>query len=326
MTLVLLAFKQEDYVEAAARAAFAQTYQPLEIILSDDCSPDGTFARLQELVAAYRGPHRVRLNRNESNLHIGAHIQKVAELSSGELIVVNAGDDLSEPHRVERLVAAWLAGSPRPDLLHSDARSLSPDGVLGEVMKPSALLRTNPTPLQLAAGGEGVMGATQAWSRTLFERFPPLGRDIHCEDRILPFRAALGGGIAYVAEPLVQYRTGGISADFLSNGPREALWGSGLKVQRWLRDGFAQMQRDLDARPDLTVNPALRDLLARQEARHAAPLALASVPYGKRFRCAAKVLRNRELSWRDRLRPALMYLAPPLWSLQLEAKRRLGRL
>lgn len=193
-------------------------------------------------------------------------------------------------------------------------------------MKPVALLRTNPNARQLATSGEGVIGATQAWSRALFDRFPPLEPHIHCEDSILPFRAALGHGIGYVAEPLLRYRTDGISADFLAQNAREALWGSGLKVHRWLRDGFAQMQRDLDARPDLIVAPGLRDLLARQEARHAAPLDLAGAPYIKRVARAARLMRNANLGWKDRLRPAFMYLAPVLWSLQLEAKRRLGRL
>lgn len=326
VTLAVLAFNQQEYIEVSIRAALAQTYSPLEILFSDDCSTDESFARIEALAAGYSGPHAIRLNRNPDNLHIGAHIQRIADLAGGELIVINAGDDVSEPGRVERLVVAWMSANPRPDLLHSDTRRLSPEGELGAVMKPAELLRANPSALELALSGEGVIGATQAWSRALFDRFPPLGGHIHCEDRILPFRAALGGGIAYVPEPLVRYRTGGISADFLAGSAREVLWGSGLKVHRWLRDGFAQMQRDLAARPDLPADNNLSRVLAEQEALHAAPLELAQAPYPQRWRVAGKVLRDSRLSFRDRLRPAIMYLAPALYSLQLEARRRLGRL
>lgn len=326
VTLALLGYAQEDLIEEAILAAFAQTYSPLEIILSDDCSPDGTFAKMEQLAGEYSGPHRVRLNRNPANLHIGAHIQKVAELSNGELIVVNAGDDVSEHHRVERLVDEWLSLSPRPDLLHSDVRRLSLDGELGIVEKPAAVLRFNPSATALARSGDGVMGATQAWSRTLFEQFPPLERHIHCEDRILPFRAALGGGIRYIQEPLLRYRTGGVSADFMAATAHDALWGSGLKVHRWLRDGFAQMRRDIASRPDLAIDPALPAILAEQEARHAAPLALAAAPAKERWKIAAALLRSSKLPLRDRVRPAFMYLLPALWTLQLKAKQRLGRL
>lgn len=324
VTLVVLGFNQERFIDKAIEGALAQTYSPLQILLSDDQSTDDTFSRMQAAAATYAGPHRIVLNRNAVNLHIGAHIQRAAELSEGELIVVNAGDDMSEPNRVERLVATWLSSEPRPGLLHTASRRLSPEGELGSVIEPPFLLRTNPSPLQLAEAGEGVVGATQAWHRSLFDRFPPLGQHIHCEDRILPFRAALSGGIAYLPEPLVRYRTGGISADFIAGTARDVLWGSGLKVHRWLRDGFAQMQRDLDARPDLAVGPDLPRILAEQEARHAAPLTLAAAPYAKRWFKAAALLADGQLTLRDRVRPAFMYLAPAVWSLQLEAKRRLG--
>ena len=325
-TLLVIAYNQQNFIDEAVRAAFAQTYAPLEILLSDDCSTDHTFARMEALASAYRGPHRVRLNRNPANLHIGAHIQKTAEMAGGELIVVNAGDDVSEPNRVARLVEEWMSFTPRPDLLHSDVRRLTPEGDLGAIVKPSSLLRTDPSPKALALSGEGVMGATQAWSRSLFEAFPPLEPHIHCEDRILPFRAALGGGIHYVEEPLLRYRTGGVSEDFMATTAHDALWGSGLKVHRWLRDGFAQMQRDLAARPDLATDPTLPAILAEQEARHAAPLALAGVPFAKRWKVAATLLGDTRLPLRDRVRPTFQYLLPMLWSLQLKAKQRLGRL
>ena len=38
VTFALFAYNQERYVREAVEGAFAQTYQPLEIILSDDCS------------------------------------------------------------------------------------------------------------------------------------------------------------------------------------------------------------------------------------------------------------------------------------------------
>ena len=56
ISFVLLAYKQEKYIREAVEGAFAQTYSPLEIILSDDASPDGTFEIIQEMAAAYQGP------------------------------------------------------------------------------------------------------------------------------------------------------------------------------------------------------------------------------------------------------------------------------
>ena len=48
LTFGVCAYKQEQFIREAVEAALAQTYSPLEIILSDDCSPDRTFEIMQE--------------------------------------------------------------------------------------------------------------------------------------------------------------------------------------------------------------------------------------------------------------------------------------
>lgn len=327
VSFVILAYNQEDLIADSFAGAISQTYSPMEIILSDDCSPDGTFARMQELAANYRGPHRVRLNRNSENLHIGGHVQKVADLSNGDLIVVNAGDDISEPDRVQGLVAAWLSENRKPDLLHSNVSKIAIDGTpLGTIAKPASLMRSPVEPAALAMAGESVIGASQAWTKRLFDSFPALSSEITSEDLVLPFRAALLGGNHYVAKPFVRHRVGGISADFLSNSAHDALWGSGLKVRSWFCSSLEQMVRDIDARPDLDPDDTLRSTLTAQLARHQAPLDLAEVSWRARWAVAGRLLRNAEISRADRLRYSFMYLAPTLWSLQLGVKRRLGRL
>src|SRR5437867_2275570 len=93
LTFGVAAFNQERFIEEAVRAAFAQTYSPLEIILSDDCSEDRTFDIMREMAAGYKGPHRVILNRNPKRRSIGGHVNRLVEVSKGELIITAAGDD-----------------------------------------------------------------------------------------------------------------------------------------------------------------------------------------------------------------------------------------
>jgi glycosyltransferase involved in cell wall biosynthesis len=101
LTFAVAGFNQEAFVEEAVKGAFSQTYSPLELILSDDCSQDRTFEIMREMAAVYRGPHRVILNRNPARRSIGGHINRIVELSKGELIITAAGDDISLPERAQ---------------------------------------------------------------------------------------------------------------------------------------------------------------------------------------------------------------------------------
>ncbi len=93
---------QEAYIEEAFRAALAQTYEPLEVIVNDDASTDGSWDIIQRIAAEYAGPHKVILNRCETNMDIMRSFETLCALSSGELIVKAGGDDVSYPDRVCR--------------------------------------------------------------------------------------------------------------------------------------------------------------------------------------------------------------------------------
>ena len=63
ISIILTGHNEEYCIGDAIRSVFGQDYEgPVEIILSDDGSSDGTFAVMQEMAAEYRGPHRVVLN------------------------------------------------------------------------------------------------------------------------------------------------------------------------------------------------------------------------------------------------------------------------
>ena len=134
VSMLLLAWRQEDTVGEAIAGALAQTYSPLEIVISYDASPDGTWAAIERAVAGYRGPHRLVLNRNAANLGIGAHLSRLVALSRGELLFITAGDDVSLPMRCERTVAAWLASGRTLDLIAAPLVDIDAHGrAYGEV-------------------------------------------------------------------------------------------------------------------------------------------------------------------------------------------------
>ena len=77
-------------------------------------------------------------------------------------------------------------------------------------------------PLQLKSylrtGSPVILGATAAWSRSLFERFGPIREDLTYEDMALGFRARLSGGISFIGAPLIKYRLHDHNLHHSSNG------------------------------------------------------------------------------------------------------------
>ena len=94
VSFLLTTYNHQSFIEKALRGALAQSYSPLEIVVSDDCSGDQTFPIIQKIVSSYRGPHKLIVNRNPSNLGIGEHVNVMMGLGNGELNVFSAGDDI----------------------------------------------------------------------------------------------------------------------------------------------------------------------------------------------------------------------------------------
>lgn len=185
VTAVLMTYCQEDYAAEALRSLLAQDYPKLEIIVTDDASPDRTFPILKALLQGYRGPHRVLLGQNAGNLRIGGQWRLVSAVASGAWLTLFAGDDTSDPDRISAMMAAL---APHPDALVASARNreLLPSGaVLPPEDAPSAPIR------HAFRRGDDLTryfcgtcnGASAMWSRALFDflRAQPKGIDSHIE-------------------------------------------------------------------------------------------------------------------------------------------------
>ena len=202
VTISMLTYNQERYVRDAVRGALAQTYEPLEIVISDDCSTDGTWDIIRDEVEAYRksgGIHKnIVLNRNEKNLGIIRHSLAQEARIHGELMVANAGDDISMPNRVERIVEAWeAAGRPKCWIYHG-GRMISPSGRdIGDLSM---------------YGEDRPLGAASVYVGLRKDEWPEI-KDSSCyEDWIYSRRMMMVGKVISLDDELIAYRWGdGIS-------------------------------------------------------------------------------------------------------------------
>ena len=214
ISFCVLAYNQERFIREAVEAALAQSYEPLEVILSDDCSSDRTFAIMKEVASSYQGPHKAILNGNPRNSGVGVHVNRTVELSAGPLVVLAAGDDVSLPDRVQCLCDEWLRLKKLPTSIYSDYEAIDGDGRMIEEDferypfsgSRSAGLGDIRRFLRGNHPASRFLGATHAFSRELFNVFGPLNTDVSFEDKVIGFRSLLHGSFAYVPRKLVRYR------------------------------------------------------------------------------------------------------------------------
>jgi len=246
VSFILLTYNQQKFVEEAVRAALLQTYQPLEIIISDDASTDRTFERVKNVIGEYKGPHVVAASVNARNMGTNAHVNVAVRKAKGEFIVVAAGDDVSLPGRVEKLVMRWQSGASGvfSNAMIIDAQSNPRETFVRHGYKHMADWRE-----MLLAGTHGAWGCTLSWEKRVFESFGDMPENILGEDAVIPFRCGLLNGLSYVDEPLVHYRDHGGNVSFWAEErrlSRDEMVELGSRIMQFKEQMYGNWQRDLE--------------------------------------------------------------------------------
>jgi len=206
ISVILFSYNQEVYIEEAIDSLLKQTYSPLQIIISDDCSGDGTFELSKKAVEQYEGPHEVLIRRNANNLGIGKHVAKLLSLTQGEYIFLAAGDDISMPNRIQEVYDYWVK-------LGSSYKAIFGNLLMIDSAGESKEMLFNGKPKfagNLEEFKQGVpcwaVGASLAIHRSLFDKFGSFESGVFQEDGCLAFRAILEGRFGYLDDVTVKYR------------------------------------------------------------------------------------------------------------------------
>ena len=219
-SIVLLTFNQEQVVQDALQSLLNQDYEDIEIVISDDCSIDGTWEQIQTTLEGYEGPKKVIAIRNQANLGIVGNYASAFKKTSGDLIFMAAGDDISLPNRCSKSIQFWRNCEKEYDLVAADAIDMS---YAGEHLK---IKETDPLEEWTVERWFEVrpffFGASFMVTRKLLN-LASLNNQLPYEDHCLVFRSLLLGGAIRLPEPLLCHRRGGKSqANRLEFGRRRS--------------------------------------------------------------------------------------------------------
>ncbi|HEX5616631.1 MAG TPA: glycosyltransferase [Acidimicrobiia bacterium] len=222
-SIIVPAYNVERWVAAALDSALTQTYRPLEVVVVDDGSTDGTAA----VLARYADHPDVVLVSQENRGLAGARNAGLA-VARGEYVGLLDADDLWDPERTTRCIER-LARDPDVGWVTSDLRVLE-----GEVRTDETQYRdrrrqpfVDDDQLRVIVRDNFVCHSAVI-RRDLFDRFGPFDVALRrAEDYDLWIRFLLGGSrVALVDEPLGWYR---IRPDSLS-ADLDAQWSAHLAV------------------------------------------------------------------------------------------------
>ena len=209
-SVVVPCFNTRSTIAAAIASIEAQQLPPLEIVIVDDGSTDGSGELVAQLAQA--NP-RIRLV-SQANAGVSRARNTGIELVRGDVIAFLDSDDLWHPDFTTQHMAHFLA-NPRLGVSFSNVQIMATDGaIVGDVSRaqldnitPAAILISNPT----------TTCSTWAVRRQVFADVGQFTEALHRdEDREWLFRVAVSRWqIAGLVPALVDYRTSpsGLSAD-----------------------------------------------------------------------------------------------------------------
>lgn len=94
ISILVITYKHEKYISKCLDSILSQKeYGLKEIVICDDCSPDGNWSEIQRYASLF--PSIIRPYKNEKNLGIYGNLQKLVSLrGNADLYYIMAGDDL----------------------------------------------------------------------------------------------------------------------------------------------------------------------------------------------------------------------------------------
>jgi glycosyltransferase involved in cell wall biosynthesis len=125
VSIMIVTYNQERWVEEAIHSAISQDYPNLEVIVADDGSSDGTKSIIQRIAA--KNPRRIVPILGSTNVGVTPNCNRGLRACRGRYIAFGAGDDILLPGKITAQVA-WLEADAGRVLCGHDVEMIAEDG------------------------------------------------------------------------------------------------------------------------------------------------------------------------------------------------------
>ncbi|MDD5016801.1 MAG: glycosyltransferase [Eubacteriales bacterium] len=207
-TVVMPVYQAEKYIIEMLNSIIMQTYRPIELIISDDHSTDNTLTIIEEWHSGKENTDfYVKVNVRDKNVGLCINISDAMSWATGEFILLADHDDIWDSRKIEEQVS-FLQVHPECSAVLCNRRLID--------MKGKTLLESEYAYIKFdktRAGFEDLLhkrcrysANTLAFRNSGLESLLPLPEGIMEPDYFITLRQSLMGELAYLHEPLVNYR------------------------------------------------------------------------------------------------------------------------
>lgn len=202
---VLVATYNTDatYLKKQIQSILKQTYQNLHIYISDDCS---TKPEIKEILKEFaQKDERIKLFLQSQNLGYNKNFEFLLNQSTAEYITFSDHDDIWYLDKIEKSLQKLK--NEKVDMVYCNCRQINEKGI---VLKENYFKYKN-IPLinktgKLAISRCAGNGCSQMITKDVKQKMLPFKEQVIAHDWLAGFIANEGKGIAYIKEPLFDYR------------------------------------------------------------------------------------------------------------------------
>lgn len=193
-----------DFLKMQLDSLLEQTYKNIKIIISDDASnKKETKDFLQEYA---KKDKRINLYLNEKNVGYIKNFEFLLKKSTSEYIMFCDHDDIWYNTKVEKSYKKLI--ETNTDLVYCNAKQIDEKGnVLHEsYIDYKHMPKINEKNTTLAFSRHIAIGCSQLFTKEIKEKMLPFKKSVMAHDWISVYLATIGKGVAYIDEPLFEYR------------------------------------------------------------------------------------------------------------------------
>ncbi len=228
VSIIVVSYNHEKFIIDCLESIKAQTYENIELILSDDCSPDNTY----DLAKKWCDENRDRFSnliayRNEKNVGVTANCNRGLSNANGRYIKIFASDDILFPSAISDLVG-YLSDNPQHDLVYSNVVVVDENAhfPVDTAVYTDKLYKKRPLEgsglIDALYKGNFVSATGALIRKETFDKYGIYAEKYSFEDYEYWLRvAAKGGSIGYLDKVTAGYRKLGSSIDHFGKSEEE---------------------------------------------------------------------------------------------------------